>query len=144
VLFSVEPSATATIENDALIHTWGSWSRRRVARPDSRSVVVGGEPVVAALPGPVAVPGRWFDDDRRLRIAPEVVGLAGLQGRFPISIVRDEYQAPGPAAKEGTLLRGEGALLRGHAGAIAVKLERAVSWDGVETSSHRIRSSMGR
>jgi hypothetical protein len=140
VLFSLEPTGAAVVENDALLEQWGVWRQGRRPRAVSRTVPTGGEPAVAALPGPLAVPGRWFADGRRLRIAAELTGLAGLRGRFPLSVVLDEYQAPGPAAKEGTLLRGQGRLVPGEPGAIDVELDHAVTWDGVETSSHRVRS----
>jgi hypothetical protein len=144
VLFSLEPAAGAIVESDELVSHWGDWSGGRTRPMAPRQLLAGGEPAVAGLPGPVAAPGRWFDDGRRLLIAPELVDLLALPGRFPISVVRDEYSAPGPAAKQGTLLRGEASLVRGERGTIQMHPDRAVTWEGVETSGHRVGRSTRR
>jgi hypothetical protein len=48
--------------------------------------------------------------------------------------VVDEYSAPGPAAKHGTLLRGTGHI-NDNSGFVDVEPDRLVEWDGVETMS---------
>lgn len=110
--FALRPVGAALVEGDRVVERW-RW----------------------AVPGPVAVPGSWFPDDRILRVPAEVLGLAGLPRRFPMSVVTDEYRAPGPAAKRGALVRGEGWLDAERAGVVHVEPRRVVHWAGTETSS---------
>lgn len=132
LLLRFRPSHAALIEADALTGAWGDWSNPRVER--AADLPVGGQPAVVGLPGPVAVPARWFDDGQRLRLAPGVLDLLALDVTFPLGVVVDEYTAPGPAAKQGTLLRGSGRL-GDETDTIEVDGDRLVEWDGVETSS---------
>ena len=47
------------------------------------------------------------------------------------SVVTDDYRAPGPAAKTGTLLRGKGAVeFDGALAHIEMTVERETTWDG--------------
>jgi hypothetical protein len=123
------------IEGDVVTHGTGD-----LEGPPARSSTdagerpPGGTPAVVALPDVVAVPGRWFADEQRLYVLPAVLDRLGTDDRFPLGIVTDEYVAPGPAAKRGTLLRGRGRRL-GTPGHIAVQVERVIEWDGVVTSS---------
>jgi len=95
----------------------------------------GGEPVVAALAGPRVAPGRWYADTAELWIDPELLDLVGVSGSVPVAIVSDQYVAPGPAAKVGTLLRGT-AERRGRAGSLTVVADTLTTWDGIETDTH--------
>ena len=135
LLFALSPERIALVENDALVGHWG-WS----VRPDTEDdpVPVGGERAVAAFPGPVALPVRWFAERSRLHLARPLTGLlerSAVRGRFPISVVVDDYTAPGPAAKRGALMRGEGRAIGGDLCEIEVEAERIVEWDGTETTS---------
>lgn len=134
VLFALTPDRIALVENDAVVGHWG-WS---LGAAVEEPVPVGGERAVAAFPGPVALPVRWFADDSRLHLARPLTGLLArrtVRGRFPISVVVDDYSAPGPAAKRGTLVRGVGSAVDGDLSTIEVEAERVVEWDGVETAS---------
>jgi hypothetical protein len=52
----------------------------------------------------------------------------------PACVVIDDYTAPGPVAKRGLLLRGEGvASYAGSTARLALDLHRETTWDGVET-----------
>jgi hypothetical protein len=135
LLFALTPQRIALIENDALTGHWG-WSVDPTE--DDDPVPVGGERAVAAFPGPVALPVRWFADTSRLHLARPLTGLLdrpSVRGTFPISVVVDDYSAPGPAAKRGALVRGEGRAVEGDLCTIEVQAERVVEWDGTETAS---------
>jgi hypothetical protein len=132
LLLRFEPTHAALIEADAVVDAWGGWSSP--AESDSTDLPAGGQPAVVGLPGPVALPARWFDDDQLLRFAPGALELLDLEPSFPLGVVVDEYTAPGPAAKQGTLLRGKGRL-GDQPATIEVEGDRLVAWDGVETSS---------
>ena len=98
----------------------------------------GGEAVVVGLPGPSVAPGRWSLDAAEVRVSPEDLAWSGVAGRTPIAIVSDEYVAPGPAAKVGTLLRGT-AETKGSDGVLAVDARTLTEWDGIDTETHRLR-----
>jgi hypothetical protein len=132
ILFALRPERAAFIENDLLTRCWG-W---RCDDPASGTdVPTGGERAVAAFPGPVPLPGRWFADEGRFHVQPALLDMLGLDEEFPMSVVVDDYSAPGPAAKQGTLLRGLGTRSAGAPGYVEIDPERLVEWDGVETSS---------
>lgn len=131
VLAALRPTSVALIDGDQVRTGSGALSQ---ARRDVFDRPPGGRPVVVGLPGPLATPGRWFDEERTLWIPPPLLPLVSEVGRFPIGIVDDEYTAPGPAAKEGTLLRGT-AERTDREGILAVEPERIVGWDGIETTS---------
>jgi hypothetical protein len=146
VLFALDPRCALGLENGVIVDAAGDWSTL-AAEAAAELVVVddaehadqsaGGAPAVLAVPGPVALPGRWFGDRQVLELAPALLPLVP-SGRFDLSVVVDEYSAPGPAAKQGTLLRGRGRLARGGAAAVEVDPERQVQWDGVDTESEPI------
>ena len=138
LLFRLDPDRAALVENDAVTGAWGAWSAPTADAPTD--VPAGGQPAMLALTGPVVLPGRWFPDEHRLHVAPALLALVGLAddgGGFPVGVVVDDYRAPGPAAKQGTLLRGEGRLER-ETGWIAVDPGRLVTWDGIETASEAV------
>lgn len=134
VLFALDPSQVAVVEND-VVRMWAGWDGQDPA--DHAVTPSGGERAVAAFRGPVAVPGRWFPDERLLHVPGGLLSLLRIQpGRpFPISVVVDQYRSPGPAAKQGRLLRGEGCMRADEVGWIEVVPDTIVDWDGVETSS---------
>jgi hypothetical protein len=58
VLFALDPSAGALVENDVVVASWGQWSgsdRSAVAHPRP-----GGVPAVVAVGGTVGLPARWY------------------------------------------------------------------------------------
>jgi len=146
VLFGLVPRCALGLEHGVIVDAAGDWSTL-AAEAATDLVVVddldpadepgGGAPAVLAVPGPVALPGRWFADDRVLRLAPALLPLVP-SGRFDLSVVVDEYSAPGPAAKQGTLVRGSGRLAADGSAAVDVEPERQVQWDGVDTESEPI------
>jgi hypothetical protein len=95
-----------------------------------------------ALPGPVAVPCHWFEQEHHVRVPAGVRELADLPRTFPLGVVVDEYGAPGPAAKAGALLRGRGRWAD-DPNTIDVEPERVVTWDGVETASESWAAATG-
>jgi hypothetical protein len=132
VLLRFSPFAATLFQNESLIGGWGTWSG--ITTVDSADAPAGGQPAVVALPGAVVLPCRWFSDERKLHVAPDLLQLLQLEHTFPLGIVVDEYTAPGPAAKQGTLVRGSG-LLSDERGFIDLELETVVDWDGVNTTS---------
>lgn len=132
VLFALEPDRAVAVENERILGAWGEWSAP--SEPSAEPVPAGGATSVVGLPGPVPVPARWFEESDEFFVAPDLLDLFGLSDEFPASLVTDEYRDPGPAAKEGTLRRGD-ARLTERPGFISMHPERVVEWNGVETSS---------
>src|SRR5690606_38202448 len=119
-LFALAPEAAAVVENDAVTAGWGGWelvTGRRPAPAGAADVPAGGDPAVLALPGPAAVPARWFPDDGRVHVPDGLLDLLGVgDGEVELSVVVDAYTAPGPAAKTGVLVRGRGHRVPGAPG----------------------------
>ena len=92
--------------------------------------------VVAAVAdrGPVALPGRWEAEGDRAHVPAALLKEVGVHNG-PVAVVADEYVGPGPAAKEGLILRGEGTIRRD---AIEIVPERVSEWSGVETATTTI------
>jgi hypothetical protein len=135
VLASVDVGDARLVEDGHLVAATGAAAPadlRAVSRPP-RS---GGEAVVVALPGPRVAPGRWFADDAEVWIDPVLLDRPPLPASVPLAVVADEYVAPGPAAKVGTLLRGT-AERTGEAGTLRLVAEVLTEWDGVQTQSFR-------
>ncbi len=139
VLFSLRPDRVAFVENDSVTGHDG-WDGAPVDdEPDGEAIPVGGVRAVAGFPGPIALPCRWFADDSHLHLAGQLTELLDVPPTFPVSVVVDDYAAPGPAAKRGTLVRGEGRVDRDDPTIIRVDTERVTEWDGVETSTTATR-----
>jgi hypothetical protein len=143
VLFAMTPEHVVTVVNDAVVEADGDWASLHldpdadplvVEDPPEVDVPIGGLPAVLAIPGPVALPARWFPADGRVFVAPSLLPLVP-SGRFDLSVVVDDYIAPGPAAKQGRLVRGTGRLVADAPGFVAVDGEREVAWDGVDTTA---------
>ena len=84
--------------------------------------------------GPVALPARWEPEGERVHVPETLLKEVGLHdGR--VAVVADEYGRPGPAAKQGLILRGEGTVRRG---AVDIEPDRVSEWDGVETASTKV------
>lgn len=132
VVFALTPTRALCVENEVVAGAWGEWSVP--SSQDDDAVPGGGEAAVLGLPGPVPVPARWFEADSECFVAPGVLDVLQLDRSFPVGLVTDEYRQPGPAAKQGSLLRGQGALTD-RRGVVSIAIERVVEWDGVETTS---------
>jgi hypothetical protein len=133
LFFALSPDRMALVENDTVADAWG-WN---VGEPEGHTAVpLGGAPAVAAFCGPVAVSCRWYEDEQRLFVSPELLGLFDIGQRFAVAVVVDRYNAPGPAAKRGTLRRGTG-IRAAEAGFIDVTIDRTVHWDGIHVTSKR-------
>ena len=85
--------------------------------------------------GPRAFPCRIDREERRLWIRTEVPGLHDLPSPARVGVVRDDYVRPGPAAKEGRLLRGSATLQPD--GTVELVPERTTAWKGVATATDR-------
>jgi hypothetical protein len=86
--------------------------------------------------GPLPLPGRWDPRREEVEIPRWLADIVRFDGG-PVAIVVDDYGRPGPAAKQGMLLKGEGRVVdrRDDALVLAVDTDRVATWDGVDTES---------
>lgn len=95
-----------------------------------------GEPAVVALESPSGLrarPARWHAERAEVTVGPAVLTDlgAGEGDELAVAVVVDAYRAPGPAAKEGRLVRGSATV--GPGATLRVEVDRAVRWEGVDT-----------
>ena len=143
VLFAVDADRVALMEGSAVAEAWGGWDGEAQAATAPASAVAdaAGKAAVAgwsAAAGPLALPVAWDESERTASVAPALASLAGISGRSQMSVVFDDYGRPGPAGKQGMLLRGHGvveAQAGGESRSVRVRFEpdRAIRWDGVHT-----------
>jgi hypothetical protein len=138
VLLRLSPRRAALLDGTALLSTAGDWPGR-VTVPDEAPPLTGDVDCVVAAKAPdgVAVmPGRVAGSLTEAALPAVAVQLADLSVDTDVAgaLVVDDYNAPGPAAKSGALLRGtlrlkvDGALCRAE-----IDAERETTWDGAET-----------
>lgn len=133
VLIAITPERGAYLENDAVVEGWGSWAA--AAGDLATAAPAGGVHAIAGLTPSMGVPARWFAEEGHLWVPPSLLELSEVGPTFPLSVVTDDYGAPGPAAKAGTLLRGTGQVEDVEGGLVTFTAEREVEWDGVDTSA---------
>lgn len=136
VLFGMKPSRLAVVDNGRVLFGLGDWAEP--APSSEEPVVEGHRAAVLAWEtdrGPVALPGRVDLAKHRAWLPPGLVELAGLPSPARTGVVVDDYVAPGPAAKEGTLLRGTGTL--GPSGRVDIVPERETDWSGVASRTKK-------
>ena len=135
VLIRLRPTRAALLDGVAVGATVGDWPG---AEPGAAGDPLHGDrdAVVGWLgpDGPVALPARWDEGERRAEVPVAAASLAGLPEEAPACVVVDDYGRPGPAAKSGTLLRGTGRLRGGTA---TIEVAKTTSWDGIQTSTTR-------
>jgi hypothetical protein len=141
VLVRLRPDDSLTLDGTALVAASGGWpgSADPVGDapplPGRRDAVVGWETDAGVL----LLPARA--ESQTAAAVPAVA--AHLAGVEPDRLARaclttDDYAAPGPAAKTGTLLRGEGTLrYDGSIARLELAVERETTWDGAETRTER-------
>lgn len=139
VLFAVTPERVAVLDGFAVQDRWGDWPGA-VADGASEPVHEGAGAVVAlAYDGALlAAPVRVDETGQRTQVPAGLLDLAGINATASVeaAVVVDDYGRPGPAAKRGVMLRGAGQLRRDDSGAwLDLDAARAVSWDGIETST---------
>ena len=140
ILVRLRPVAWATLDGTALNTVDGDWPGR-VEAPDVVPGLPGARDAAIAWrydEGVVVLPGRLESpvSDTAVAHAPGVLAqLAGVEaGESAAAVVSDDYRAPGPAAKSGSMLRGRGTLSYDGAFArIELAVERETSWDGAAT-----------
>jgi hypothetical protein len=135
VLVGVKPTRVAVLDGGAIVLALGAWADAAPAA--SEAVGAGNRDAVVAwetAEGPVALPGRADPEEHAAWLPPAAVALADLPSPARVGVVVDDYVAPGPAAKEGTLLRGTGTL---HPdGRVDVEPDRTTDWQGVASRTH--------
>jgi hypothetical protein len=138
LVIGLVPDAACVVERGQVVEGAGTWSDlARSGAPGDPAGPAAGDHVVAALPGPVAVPARWREDAAELEVAAAVLDRLDLDRAFPLAFVGDEYRAPGPAAKQGLLVRGTGR--RGdRPGVVHVDAQAVVAWDGVDSDTEEL------
>jgi hypothetical protein len=89
-----------------------------------------------AASGPIALPARWDPRTERARVPAAPLKDAGGPRTAAASVCIDESEGPGPLAKRGRLLRGQGhAKLRGDIASVALQVERVTRWKGFQTQT---------
>jgi hypothetical protein len=89
-----------------------------------------------AAGGPVALPARWNAQTKRAHVPAAPLRDAGGSRTAAACVCIDESEGPGPLAKRGRLLRGQGhAKLRGDIASIALELDRITRWKGFQTQT---------
>lgn len=85
--------------------------------------------------GPIALPASWHPDRHRALVPAAQLRAAGGARTARACVCIDESEGrPGPLAKRGRLLRGEGhAKLRGEIASVAIEVERVTRWKGFRT-----------
>jgi hypothetical protein len=86
--------------------------------------------------GPIALPARWNPRTDRARAPAALLRDAGGPRTAAACVCIDESEGPGPLAKRGRLLRGQGhATLRGDVASVVLELERVTRWRGFQTQT---------
>jgi len=86
--------------------------------------------------GPIALPARWDPRTERARAPAAPLRDAGGPRTAAACVCVDESEGPGPLAKRGRLLRGQGrATLRGDVASVALELKRVTRWKGFQTQT---------
>ncbi|MET0728179.1 MAG: hypothetical protein ABWZ76_07750 [Acidimicrobiales bacterium] len=85
---------------------------------------------------PLALPAMW-DPARREALVPEAVfDLGAGVDRGPACVTFDAWSGYGPSGKQGVMLRGVGRASRDDGSVrLAIDIDRASHWDGVETGT---------
>jgi hypothetical protein len=137
VLVRMRPEAWLVVDGTALVAAGGGWPGHddeggdTPPLPGREDAVVGWE-----VPwGTLLLPARA--DSPTTAAVPAVaarIGGADPDVAARACLTTDDYTAPGPAAKSGTLMRGTGSLrLDGPVGHVVLDADRRTTWDGVET-----------
>ena len=135
-LLALSPERVAVLQGGRVGGAWGAWAGRGHEETEQAGADDG--PGVGAVlgwetgDGVVALPARWDPTTCTARVPGVLAAMAGLGGAARACVVADDYGAPGPAAKSGILLRGQG---RREGNAIHVDADRVTTWDGVDTST---------
>lgn len=137
VLASLEPRRAVLLDDGVIVSSDASPGLADGPQNVHAHSQPGGQRVAAAFPGPVVVPARWFPEDQELVVSPALLELHGIEGRTPVAVVADDYVAPGPAAKVGTLLRGTARRV-GRTGSLAVYARTSTRWDGIDIETRRV------
>ena len=140
VLFAVTPERVALLDGFAVQGRWGDWSGEAESTADAMHGGDGAGAVAALAYGDngtlLAMPARVDESGQRAQVPAALLDLAGVGATADVAVVVDDYGKPGPAAKRGVMLRGNGEVRRDDTGAwIDLDPERVVSWDGVETTT---------
>jgi hypothetical protein len=92
--------------------------------------------------GPLAVPARWDETNRRAHVPAGPLREAGPPRTSAAAISIDESHGYGPMAKRGRLLRGTGhARLRGETATVTLDVERITEWDGFDVETRPATSA---
>lgn len=140
ILFGLRPTRLAVVDAGKVLLALGDWAH--AAPADGPPVTRGDEAAVLAWEtedGPLALPGRLEAGGTTAWLPTALAGVAGLPSPARVGVVVDDYVAPGPAAKEGRLLRGTGTI--GEGGRVDLVAERETEWKGVDASTTKRRSA---
>jgi hypothetical protein len=137
-LMALTPERVAVLQGGRVAGAWGAWPGSHQDQPEQAEQAEDAPVGIGAVlgwesgDGVVALPVRWEPSTCTAQLPGALADMAGLAGAARASVVADDYGAPGPAAKSGILLRGEG---RREGNAVRVEADRVTAWDGVATST---------
>jgi hypothetical protein len=149
VLLRMEIERTIVVDGTAVVAVTGDWASGRTSSNNSASAEPGPEAggvdcvVGVAHEGRVvALPGRCDVSASAVAVPANVVSVVGLPSDVPLEgcVVVDAYNLPGPAAKSGTLLRGQATITDagGEWRQVQMSAERETTWEGVTTSTRKV------
>ena len=132
VLLALTPERVALVERGSVEGAWGAWPGD--AGPRTADACEGVDAVVGweTPDGVLALPARWDAATEIATVPPALAELAGMGAAGRACVAADDYGGPGPAAKSGILLRGEG---RREGGTVHIEADRVTAWNGVETAT---------
>ena len=133
-LLALTPDRVALTGSGAVDGAWGAWSSARTGTEVAGDAGPGIDAVVGweAEGGVLALPARWDPSSGTAQVPAALLDLVGVRGSARACVAADEYGGPGPAAKSGLLLRGEG---RREGSVVHIEADRVTAWDGVETAT---------
>lgn len=143
VLMRLEPDRALLLDGTALVSTDGEWPGRVTAPDDAPALTGDLDCVVTAetADGVIVLPGRAAKDLDEATVPAVAVQLAGVAVDRDVTggLAVDDYRAPGPAAKQGGLIRGQLRFeLDGARCRVRVAGERETTWSGAEVSTHAL------
>lgn len=133
-LLALTPDRVALTGSGTVAGAWGAWSSAAPATAATGDGDPGIDGVVGweIEDGVLALPATWDAASASAQVPVALLDLAGISGSARACVAADEYGGPGPAAKSGLLLRGEG---RRDGTVVHIEADRVTSWDGIETAT---------
>jgi len=166
VLVAVHPRRGLVIDGDAVVDTWGRWSRGQaslsavpatapglcvpfedIPAAAAATLTPGGEAALGWMTssGPLVLPATLIDLDGRVRVPAAALQASGADASSAASITVDR-DGLRPSRFAGVILRGRGTVVARRSGwaTVAVCADRANWWTGFRTGTVRAGSAAQR